>query len=121
MYKIILLSHTITAFISIILFFGRGMLLFKSKINKFKYTTYFNDTILALSGIYLWQITSSFENLNSWLTIKIYLIILYVGLGIFSFRSSNLILRIVAWVSALLIGCYIIFIAFNKHFWLSTI
>lgn len=97
------------------------MLLFKSKINKFKYTTYFNDTILALSGIYLWQITSSFENLNSWLTIKIYLIILYVGLGIFSFRSSNLILRIVAWVSALLIGCYIIFIALNKHFWLSTI
>ena len=73
------------------------------------------DTLLlgsAIGMLFIWQ-TSPFEFM--WLSAKVVALLAYIGLGMVALRFGRTRqVRILAWVSALIIAVYIVSVALNK-------
>ncbi len=76
----------------------------------------YNDTVLLLSGISMAVIIDQYPFINSWLTAKFLLLIVYILLGMLAFYwLHNKKQKMIAWLFALLVYSYIIGVAINKN------
>ena len=70
------------------------------------------DTILLVSAIALAVLTAQYPFVQSWLTAKVVALAVYIVLGIVALRGGRTRrVRIIAWVLALLVFCYIVTVA----------
>ena len=118
MYEHVILFHSFTAFTSITLFTIRSLILFYIKENKYRKISYVIDSCLAVSGATLAYMGNRIPGIESWISIKLFLIILYVILGIISFKAKNLKIQLIFWVASMLTIIYIFKIAYSKNFYL---
>lgn len=116
-YYAIKMVHMLAVLASGTLFFLRGM-----AINFFRatwpmaapvrYLTYSVDTTLLVAALMLTTIIHQFPFVDGWLTVKVLLLIVYIGLGTFALkrgRTKNV--RIGAWVAALAVFAFIVSVA----------
>ncbi len=76
----------------------------------------YNDAVLLLSGISMAVIIEQYPFVNSWLTAKFILLIVYILLGMLAFYwLRNKKQKMIAWSFALLVYSYIIGVAINKN------
>jgi len=116
MYKYIIFIHSAIAFTSISLFIIRSFILFYIKENKYKKISYLIDSCLAISGITLAYMGNRIPFTESWITVKLILVFLYIIFGIISFRASNLKVQLAFWVVSMLVVSYIFQLALSKSF-----
>ena len=113
------ITHMVCAAFSIAGFGLRGywMLSGSALLNRrtVKTVPHIIDTLLlgsALGMLFVWQ-TSPFT-LN-WVTAKLVALLFYIGLGMVALRfGKTRAVRVVAWISALLVAAYIVSVAFSK-------
>ncbi len=116
-YLQIKMVHMLAVLTSGTLFFLRGM-----AINVFgatwpmaaplRYLTYAVDTTLLVAALMLTSIIHQYPFVDGWLTVKVLLLIVYIGLGTFALkrgRTKNV--RIGAWVAALAVFAFIASVA----------
>lgn len=116
-YPEVRLVHLLAVLTSGSLFFARGI-----AINMFgarwpmsaavRRLTTAVDTILLLAAILLTTIIHQYPFVNGWLTAKVLLLVVYIGLGTFALkRGQTPTIRITAWVAALAVFAFIASVA----------
>jgi uncharacterized membrane protein SirB2 len=117
--EVIKTIHVLSAGISILGFFIRGVLMmFESSLMQARWIRiipHFVDTVLLLSAIWL-AVDFGFSPTNSpWLAAKIIALLIYIGLGFVALRlGKTKQIRVTAWFAALVVFGYIVLVAINK-------
>ena len=114
--------HMTCALLSFTGFFLRGILgFFKSEVLQIKWVKivpHIVDTILLISAIAMLYTMSLSIIENHWLIAKIVALVLYIALGVIALRTSVPIkVRVITWLSALLVFVYIVSVAVTKSVW----
>ena len=116
-YSLIRHVHIAAVFASGSLFALRGLGLNVLNLNwmmaaPLRYSSYMIDTVLLVAAILLAGITRQYPFVDAWLTTKILLLLLYIVLGSFALkRGRTRTVRIICWISAMAVFCYIIGVA----------
>jgi len=77
-----------------------------------RYLSYSIDTVLLTAALMLVTVLHQYPFVHSWLTVKVLLVICYIGLGSFALkRGRTPRIRLACWISALLVYGMIISIA----------
>lgn len=77
-----------------------------------RYLTYTIDTVLLTAALMLMTIVQQYPFVDAWLTVKVLLLVVYIGLGIFAFREErSRAERLAAWVAALAVFGFIVSVA----------
>lgn len=118
-YYWIKLIHILTVIISFSLFFIRGywVVVDSPRLDRrwVKILPHVNDSILLLSAISLTVLISQYPFVQGWLTAKVTLLVVYIGLGTIAIkRGKTKSIRVSAWLAALAVFAYIVLIALNK-------
>ena len=118
-YEITKIVHIATAFLSISSFILRGVWMMKSSSllqNRWvKVVPHINDTILLIAAIILVIVTAQYPGPTTWINIKIIALIIYIILGTIALkRGKTMRVRVIAFVSAVLIFVYIFDVAMSK-------
>jgi len=121
MYNTIKLIHIGSAILSFAGFFIRGILLLKhsplfySRLSKI--APHIVDTLLLVSAITLAILSRQYPLSVDWLTLKVIGLLFYIALGLIAFRFSKTNrIRVIAWLSALLVFILIVITAVLKPF-----
>lgn len=119
MYEILKHLHITAVFISFLLFFIRGQLMMresaKAKHKVFLIAPHIVNLILILSGITL-AVTLHFNPAaQPWLAVKLAALVVYIALGILTFKHSSLKVRKILWLVALIIFAFIVSVAESKN------
>ncbi|HEB57515.1 MAG TPA: regulator SirB [Gammaproteobacteria bacterium] len=127
LYSLIKLIHISTVSFTGFYFIIRGL----SQFNHYQWyrkrwarrISQYNDTVLLLSGISMAVIIEQYPFVNSWLTAKLFLLLVYILLGMLSFYwLHNKKQKMITWSFALLVYGYIIGVAINKNpAWIVTV
>lgn len=81
-----------------------------------KWTSYINDSILLTAGLLLMQMTQQYPVTHDWLSVKLSLLVLYIGLGIFALRAGKTrIQRGMFFVAALCVYLFMLSVARSHH------
>jgi uncharacterized membrane protein SirB2 len=81
-----------------------------------RYLSYTIDTVLLTAALMLATILHQYPIAQAWLTTKIVLLVIYIGLGTFALkRGSTRKIRVTCWIAALLVYAYIITVARAHH------
>lgn len=81
-----------------------------------RYLSYVIDTTLLTAALMLATLLHQYPFVNSWLTVKVVLLIVYIGLGTFALkRGSTRKIRILCWLAALVVYGFIISVARYHH------
>ncbi len=120
-YADIKMVHVLAVLTSGTLFFLRGLALnvFGAKwpmIAPVRYLTYTVDTILLTAALVLTVIIGQYPFADAWLTVKVVLLVVYIGLGTFALkrgRTANM--RILFWVAALAVFAFIASVAVTHN------
>ncbi|TNF99039.1 MAG: regulator SirB [Gammaproteobacteria bacterium] len=120
LYSIIKLLHQATAVITVFLFVLRGIWLIRESplLHKrwVRIVPHVNDSILLACAIGLCVLIRQYPFVHHWLTAKVILLVLYIGLGLFVMRSKAAKkVRIIVWFSALVVIGLIATIAITKQ------
>jgi uncharacterized membrane protein SirB2 len=120
-YPQVKMLHMLAVLSSGTLFFLRGMAL-----NVFgaawpmaapvRYLSYTVDTVLLIAALMLTAIIHQYPFVHPWLTVKVLLLLVYIGLGTFALkrgRTANV--RIGAWVAALAVFAFIASVALTHN------
>jgi uncharacterized membrane protein SirB2 len=118
-YSWLKLIHIITVIISIALFFLRGVWVAgdspRLRQRWVKVVPHVNDSFLLFSGIALTVVVAQYPFVQNWLTAKVLLLVVYIGLGMVAItQGKTKSIRIVAWLLALAVYGYIVLIALTK-------
>jgi uncharacterized membrane protein SirB2 len=105
--------------LSISLFFMRGlwMVLESAKLNQrwVKIVPHVNDTVLLVSAIILSFSAAQYPFVHGWLTAKVILLVLYIGLGMVALtRGKTKQIGIITWIAAMIVFAYMVLIALTK-------
>lgn len=74
------------------------------------------DTVLLTAALMLMTIVQQYPFANGWLTAKVLLVVVYIGLGFFAFwKSPTQRARLLVWAGALVIFAVIVSIARTRH------
>jgi uncharacterized membrane protein SirB2 len=111
--------HVGTVILSISLFFVRGlwMVLESPKLNQrwVKIVPHINDTILLVSAIILSFSAAQYPFVHGWLTAKVILLVVYIGLGMMAItRGKTKRIRITTWIASMIVFAYMVLIALTK-------
>lgn len=116
-----ILKHThLTALaISFLLFFIRGYLMMResnvSKHRAFLIAPHIVNLFLIGSGIAL-AVVMHFNPTNQpWLAVKLVALVIYIALGILTFKHPSLKVRKILWLSALVVFAFIVSVAQSKN------
>lgn len=112
--------HIAAALASVALFFLRGLLLFSgatwARALPLRIASYTIDTTLLTAALMLATILRQYPFVHHWLTAKVVLLVVYIGLGIVAFWSGlPWRRRFAAWVAALVVFACIYSIARAHH------
>ena len=92
-YPQIKLLHIWTVLLSGTIFGLRGLLMLgKSNLSNhpvLKWLSYINDSVLLTAGLLLMQMTRQYPVTHDWLSVKLSLLVVYIGLGIFALRAGR--------------------------------
>ena len=115
-YSEIRLIHISAVIASGSLFFLRGFAIFLGagwpKAKAVRFLTYTVDTVLLAAALMLTAIIGQYPFVDSWLTVKLVLLVVYIGLGIAAFHSGyKQQVRIGAWLAALAVFGFIVSVA----------
>ncbi len=81
-----------------------------------KWLSYLIDTTLLTAGLLLMQITQQYPGSHDWLSVKLVMLVVYIGLGFFALRRGRTRgQRAVYFVTALVTYLFIISIALTHH------
>ena len=108
--------HVAAVIASFTLFFLRGLWMMaapgKLAARWVRVVPHVVDTVLLVSAIALAVLTAQYPFVQSWLTAKVVALAVYIVLGIVALRGGRTRrVRIIAWVLALLVFCYIVTVA----------
>lgn len=73
------------------------------------------DTVLLVSAIVLTMLIGQYPFVQSWLTVKVIALIVYIVLGIFALRASRFGIRMAAFVAAVSTFGFIVSVAYYHH------
>ncbi len=111
--------HLTFVTLSLLFFVLRGIWLFinSSLLTKkwAKILPHIISTLLLLSGIVLAVHMGLSPGSQPWLMAKIIALIIYIGLGVATFKVANRNLSKALWVSALIVFAYIVSVAITKN------
>ncbi len=116
-YPVVKLVHVLAVLASGSLFFLRGMAInvFSARwpmLAPVRILAMAVDTILLIAAITLTVIIHQYPFVNGWLTVKLLLLVVYIGLGTFALkRGRTPTVRITAWVAALAVFAFIASVA----------
>ncbi|HEY3432424.1 MAG TPA: SirB2 family protein [Rhodocyclaceae bacterium] len=119
MYPLLKYLHIACAFFSIVSFFLRGILHLSGSTvptrSWVRRLTDLNDAFLLIAATGLVIVTGQYPFVAPWLTAKVIGLVLYIGLGIASFRLlRGFYMRLLAWLGALIVAGYIVSVALAK-------
>jgi uncharacterized membrane protein SirB2 len=119
-YLQIRLVHICAVAASGILFFLRGLAMGFGKTwgmaAPVRYLSYTIDTILLTAALMLTTIINQYPFVDSWLTVKVTFLVVYIVLGSFALkRGKTLTDRLGYWLTALVVYSYIISVAVTKN------
>ncbi|MEA3411254.1 MAG: SirB2 family protein [Pseudomonadota bacterium] len=120
MYQAIKFLHVATVIVSGSLFLLRGLWMTVESPRFLRrwvrIVPHVNDTVLLVSAIALCLLIDQYPFVQGWLTAKVLLLVLYIGLGMVAMRFGNTRkVRLTAWLAALLVFTCIVLIALTKH------
>ena len=111
--------HLTFVALSLLAFFVRGIWLFmnSSMLSKkwVKILPHIISTILLVSGIVLAVHLNLSPGSQPWLMAKIIGLIIYIGLGVATFKVPNPTTRKLLWISALIVFIYIVSVAISRN------
>ncbi len=120
MYLTVKHIHLALISISVIIFITRGLMMiiknnyYRDKI--FRYIPPTVDTLLVLSGIALMIITEQYPFSESWITVKLTALLLYILFGTIALnRVNHYKLQILGFIMALVTVYYIFSVAISHH------
>jgi len=121
-YSEVKLVHMLMALASGSLLFIHGLILMRRPAgfvaNALRYLRYGIDTILITAALMLTNIVQQYPFINSWLSVKLVLLMVYLGLGqILLYSAHSQQQRFIAWFLALLTLLYIFSVAETHHGW----
>lgn len=111
--------HLTALAISFFLFFSRGYLMMResnaSKHRAFLIAPHIVNLLLIGSGIAL-AIVMHFNPANQpWLVVKLTALVIYIALGILTFKHPSIKVRKILWLSALVVFAFIVSVAQSKN------
>lgn len=81
-----------------------------------RYLVYTNDTVLLTAALMLMTILNQYPFVNSWLTVKVLLLAIYIVIGALAFHGQRgTRSRAALWAAALAVYLYIISVARAHH------
>lgn len=81
-----------------------------------KYLSYTIDSVLLIAAMMLMTVLHQYPFVQPWLTVKVIMLVLYIGLGIAAFRRDRSTrARLGLWLAALLVYGFIISVARAHH------
>ena len=115
-YPEIRLVHITAVLLSGALFFVRGLVLFSggrwALAAPLRYLSYTIDTVLLTAALMLLTIVRQYPFVHAWLTAKVTLLIVNIGLGIMAFRKGRSFrTRFGCWLAALAVYAFIYSVA----------
>jgi len=115
-HTVIRLVHIGAVAASGMLFFLRGVLLFAGQqwvlAKPVRRLASGIDTVLLGAALMLMFIVRQYPFVNGWLTVKVFLLVVYIGLGFVAFwKGRTRAARLSAWIAALLVFGYIYSVA----------
>jgi len=119
MYEILKHTHLTALVISFLLFFARGYLMMRecdsAKHKVFLIAPHIVNLILIISGISL-AVLLHFNPANQpWLASKLVALVIYIALGILTFKHPKLQVRKILWLLALVVFAFIVSVAASKN------
>ncbi len=120
MYMALKHSHMLFAVISGVFFLVRGcwMLMDSQMLQKVwvKVLPHVNDTLLLVCAIGLCVVTQQYPFVESWLTVKVFMLIAYILLGTIALkRGKTKSIRVVAFFAALASFIFMVSVARTHH------
>lgn len=119
-YSEIRLTHIVAVAASGALFFLRGLGLFAGqrwpRLWPVRMTVYTIDTVLLTAALMLTVILQQYPFVHGWLTAKIVLLVIYIGLGYVAYwRAPTRGVRLASWIAALAVYGFIVTVARAHH------
>lgn len=121
LYSVIRAVHIGAVAFSGLLFFVRGLLLnvfgvVAAMAAPVRWLSYVIDTVLLLAAVSLTVIVRQFPLVDGWLTAKVLLLVVYIGLGSFALkRGRTRRARTLCWIAAVAVFLMIVGIALTHH------
>jgi uncharacterized membrane protein SirB2 len=114
--------HLLTVVLSILGFAARGLgVMFDAswmKARWVKIVPHVNDTLLLISALILMVITNQYPFEQSWLTAKLFALVVYIGLGVVAFRlGKDKKQKLTAWALGMGVVFYIAVTAVSRNPW----
>lgn len=118
-YTLLVNLHVATAMISLLLFIWRGIWIMQhanqTRPRWMKWLPHINDSILFILGIILMLLIQQYPIINSWLTVKLGALVIYILLGMVVMKwASQRHWQLTAWLAALLVYGYMLSVAVTK-------
>lgn len=119
MYEILKHSHLTALALSFLLFFVRGYLMMREspagRNRVLVITPHVVNLLLIGTGIGLAVFLHLSPGSQPWLAVKLVALVLYIALGILTFKHPKLAVRKILWVLALVIFAFIVSVAQSKN------
>lgn len=119
MYEILKHTHLTALTISFLLFFVRGYLMMResnsAKHKVFLIAPHIINLVLIVSGISLAVILHFNPANQPWLATKLVALVIYIALGILTFKHPKLKVRKILWLLALVVFAFIVSVAESKN------
>lgn len=82
------------------------------KVAPLRYLSYTVDTVLLTAALMLMTIVQQYPFVDAWLTVKVLLLVVYVAIGVYAFRTRrSTTMRWTAWLAALAVFLFIVSVA----------
>jgi uncharacterized membrane protein SirB2 len=119
MYILLKHTHLMALSISFLLFFVRGYLMMrqsdKSNHRAFLIAPHIINLLLIGSGIALAISLHLNPTEQPWLLVKLIALVIYIGLGVMTFKHPSLQIRKILWLLALVVFAFIVTVAKSKN------
>jgi len=119
MYEILKHTHLTALSLSFVLFFVRGYLMMResnaAKHKLFLIAPHVVNLILIVSGISLAVLLHINPANQPWLATKLVALVVYIALGILTFKHPKLQVRKILWLLALVVFAFIVSVAESKN------
>lgn len=119
MYEILKHSHLTALGLSFLLFFVRGYLMMRespvSKHRALVITPHIVNFLLIGTGIALAIFLHMTPGNQPWLAVKLVALVVYIALGILTFKHPKLFARKILWLIALVVFAFIVSVAQSKN------
>jgi len=120
LYFSILLTHVSCAIMSLTFFVVRGFWMLtdssKLQISIVRILPHIVDTVLLASALLLTVILEQYPFLNSWLTAKLFALVIYIILGTIALkRGRTKRIKIIAFISSIAVFTYIVLVAISHN------